>query len=360
MTRTVRFGIIGCGMIGHWHAQALQSLPDVELVGAADGIPEFAAKFAARYGIRAFASSDEMFASDAVDAVCICTPSGLHAALGLQACNAGKHVVVEKPLALSLLDADALIHAAESNRVQVAVISQLRFSPAVQRLKAAVEEGRLGRLVMADLTMEYNRTQEYYDQSGWRGTWAMDGGGALMNQGIHGIDLLQYVMGPVKSVSARIATLVRSIEVEDTAAAVLEFANGALGTVQATTSVYPGYPRRLGIHGDRGSIVLEEDALIVWDLAEPGDEPPPLLGPTANGSANDPGAFGIEGHARQLADMADAIRSDRKPLVDAVEGRKAVEIILAAYESSKSQRPVELDATGTARPREEKARGTGS
>jgi predicted dehydrogenase len=178
----------------------------------------------------------------------------------------------------------------------------------------------------------------------------MDGGGALMNQGIHGVDLLQYVMGPVKSLSARIATLARRIEVEDTAVAMLEFANGALGTIQATTSVYPGYPRRLGIHGDRGSIILEEDALVGWDLAEPGDDPPPILGRTAYASSNDPGAFGIDGHSRQLADMADAIRSGRKPLVDAVEGRKTIEIILAAYESSRNGRPVELETTGTALP----------
>jgi len=190
--------------------------------------------------------------------------------------------------------------------------------------------------------MEYHRTQEYYDLGGWRGTWAMDGGGALMNQGIHGIDLLQYVMGPVKSVSARVATLARRIEVEDTAAVVVEFESGALATVQATTSVYPGYPRRLGIHGDRGSIVLEEDTLVAWDLAEPGDGPAPVLGHTTSTASSDPGAVGAEGHIRQLGDFADAIRTGRRPLVDGVEGRKAVEIILAAYESSKEGRPVLL------------------
>jgi predicted dehydrogenase len=195
---------------------------------------------------------------------------------------------------------------------------------------------------MADLVMEYHRTQEYYDQGGWRGTWAMDGGGALMNQGIHGIDLLQYVMGPVKSVSARIATLVRRIEVEDTAAVVIEFESGALATVQATTSVYPGYPRRLGIHGDRGSIVLEEDSLVAWDLLDPGEGPLPVLGKTSSKASSDPGAVGTEGHIRQLGDFADAIRTGRRPLVDGAEGRKAIEIILAAYESSREGRPVLL------------------
>ncbi len=342
MTRTIRFGIVGCGAIGHWHAKALQDLSGSRLVGVADGVPERAVEFGKVYDVRAFATPEALFASPDVDAVCICTPSGLHAPLAIQACDAGKHVVVEKPLALTLADADRLLEAGRRNGTLIAVISQLRFSPAVRTLKEAVDAGRLGRLVMADLVMEYHRTQEYYDLGGWRGTWAMDGGGALMNQGIHGIDLLQYVMGPVKSVSARIATLARRIEVEDTAAVVVEFESGALATVQATTSVYPGYPRRLGIHGDRGSIVLEEDTLVAWDLLDPGDGPAPALGRTESQASNDPGAVGAEGHIRQLGDFADAVRTGRRPLVDGAEGRKAVEIILAAYESSKEGRPVVL------------------
>ncbi len=342
MAQTIRFGIVGCGAIGHWHAKALQSLPDAVLVGAADGVPARAVEFGTTYGVRAFATPEALFASPDVDVACICTPSGLHAPLAIQALEAGKHVVVEKPMALTLVDADRVLEAGRRNGRLIAVISQLRFSPAVRRLKEAVDQGRLGRLVMADLVMEYHRTQEYYDLGGWRGTWAMDGGGALMNQGIHGIDLLQYVMGPVKSVSARIATLVRRIEVEDTAAVVVEFENGALATVQATTSVYPGYPRRLGIHGDRGSIVLEEDTLVAWDLLDPGEGPAPVLGHTQSKASSDPGAVGTEGHIRQLGDFADAVRTGGRPLVDGVEGRKAVEIILAAYESSKEGRPVLL------------------
>lgn len=342
MERQVRFGVVGCGAIADFHARALARIPGAVLAGAADGLPDAARAFAAKHGAAFLPTPEALFASPDVDVACICTPSGLHAPLGIQAARAGKHVVVEKPMALTLADADALIAAARDADVRLAVISQLRFSPAVQLLKAAIDAGRLGRPVLADLAMAYHRPQDYYDKGGWRGTWAMDGGGALMNQGIHGIDLLLYAMGPARSVSARAATLARRIEVEDTAALVVEFESGALATVQAATSVWPGTPRRLAIRGDAGSIVLEEDAIAAWDLKDPGDGPAPALGRTESGAANDPAAIGIEGHVRQLSDMAEAVRTGRAPLVDGTEGRRAVALVLAAYQSAKEGRPVLL------------------
>ncbi len=338
----IGFGIIGCGMISRWHANAVLSIEGARLAGATDVSKESREAFGREFGIPVYNSVDEMLSSPDIHVVSICTPSGLHTPLAIKAARAGKHIVVEKPMSINLKECDELIEAVEENRVKLTVISQLRFSPAVARIKEAVERGALGRLLTGDIYMKYYRSQEYYDRSGWRGTWAMDGGGALMNQGIHGVDLLQYIMGPVKSVFAHTRTMVRKIEVEDTASALLEFKNGALGVIQATTSIYPGSPRRLEINGDRGSIVLEEDSMVSWDIQ--GEEIPPdiQIKKATNVASSDPAAISIEGHLRQMRDMVDAIRNDRKPLVDVYEGRKPIEIIMAIYESSRTGKLVEL------------------
>ena len=338
----IRFGIIGCGMIAGWHANAIKAVDGAELVGVTDNYPEGAISFAQKYGVKVFETTELLLESKDIDVICICTPSGLHASQAIIAANAKKHIVVEKPMALNLTEVDEVIQAVESNNVKMEIISQLRFSPAVKKLKEAVDSGVLGRIVTGDIYMKFFRSQEYYNKGGWRGTWAMDGGGALMNQGIHGIDLLRYVMGPVKNVFANTRTLARNIEVEDTAAAVVEFESGALGVIQATTSIYPGYPRRMEICGDRGSIVLEEDSIVRWDVEGqqvPGDI---TLQGTASGASSNPGAFSNEGHILQISDMGDAIINNRKPLVDVYEGRKPIEIIMAIYESSKTGKPVEL------------------
>ena len=341
-TGKIRFGIIGCGMIAGWHANAIKAIEGAELSGIADNRVEYAAGFSEKYGGKVFESPERLAASSDIDVICVCTPSGLHAPQAIMAANAGKYVITEKPMALNLEEADQVIKAVETNGVKMAVISQLRFSPAVKKLKEAVDGGLLGKIVVGDIYMKFYRSQEYYNKGGWRGTKAMDGGGALMNQGIHGVDLLRYIMGPVKTVFARTGTLARRIEVEDTAAAVLEYENGALGVIQATTSIYPGYPRRMEISGDKGTIILEEDSIVRWDVE---GKPVPediTLEHTTNGSASDPAALGIEGHILQIRDMADAIRSGRKPMVDAYEGRKPIEVIAAVYESAKTGKPVEL------------------
>ena len=336
------FGIVGCGVISNWHAKAIGEIEGIRLIGVTDVYKDSRDKFALNYGVHSFDSTDEMFANNEIDVVCICTPSGLHAPLALQAAEAGKHIILEKPMALNLKETDEIIAACKKNNVKLTVISQLRFTDAVTRLKEAVDQGLLGKLIMGDIYMKYNRSQEYYDKSGWRGTWKMDGGGALMNQGIHGIDLLQYIMGPVKSVFAHTRTLVRDIEVEDSAIAILEFQNGALGTIQGTTSIYPGSPRVLEINGDKGTIALEEDSIIKWIIE--GHEMPEgiVMGNSTYNSSSNPSDFSTEGHTFQIRDMAQAIWEDRKPLVDQYEGKKPIEIIMAIYESSRTGKLVIL------------------
>lgn len=340
--RQLGFGIIGCGMIANFHAQALAAVPGARLVAATDVAEGLRREFAGKYGITAEESVEALLARPDVDVVCVCTPSGLHAGQAIQAARAGRHVVLEKPMALNLADADAVIEAGIKNNVRVAVISQLRFAPAVMRVRGAVEEGLLGRLVAGDITMKYYRSQQYYDSGGWRGTWAMDGGGALMNQGIHGVDLLLHIMGPVASVSAYARTLARRIEVEDTCMAALEFQSGALGVLQATTSVYPGQPRLLSVHGERGTIALEEDCIRTWAIEGQDVPADVVIGRTASGSANAPGAMAVDGHVRQLGDMVAAIGENRAPLVDGIEGRKAVQLIMAVYESARTGKQVKL------------------
>jgi predicted dehydrogenase len=220
-------------------------------------------------------------------------------------------------------------------------VAQSRFTSGVRKAKQAIEEGYLGKLVCADVYMKFNRSQEYYNTGGWRGTKAMDGGGALMNQGIHGVDLLLYLAGDVKSVYAVSKTLARQIEVEDTLSAVLEFKSGATGVIQATTSVYPGYPRRLELNGDKGTIVLEEGNLIRWDM-EDTTLPEVTLKSNVRSSASTPTDFSADNHTKQFKDVIQALRGGTKPLVDLREGRRAVDLILAIYQSAEEKRVIEL------------------
>lgn len=340
--KKIGFGIIGCGMISNWHAKAVLEIKDAVLAGATDINTEARRGFTQKYGIKEYADVDSMLNDPVIDVVCICTPSFLHAPLAVQAAGAKKHIIVEKPMAITREECDAVIRACDENNVKMAVISQLRFTDAIRDLKKAVKEGKLGRIVMGDVYMKYYRSQEYYDKGGWRGTWKMDGGGALMNQGIHGIDLLLYIMGPVSSVYGKTRTLTRNIEVEDTASALVEFENGALGVIQGTTSIYPGQSRRLEINGDKGTIIVEEDSIIKWEIEGQERSSQAIKEKSSMNSASNPAAFGIEGHILQITDMVEAIKSDRTPLVDQHEGRKPVELILAIYESSRTNLPVKI------------------
>ena len=330
----VRFGLIGCGMIANFHATAISRIEAAELVGVYDAYCPGAEKFAAERGVRVFATMEELLACEEIDAVCICTPSGLHAEQAIAVANAKKHVIVEKPMSLTLEDADRVIAAVEQNGVKSCVISQLRFSDTIQEVRRAIEAGAFGTIVSASLQMKYLRTHEYYASAGWRGTWAMDGGGCLMNQGIHGIDCFRYLMGPIKTLTAITKTQTRKIEVEDSAVAIVEFANGAVGTIEGSTTCYPGYPRRIEICGDAGSVVLEEVSILRWDLPIPCNLPVGIA--DTKGGASDPKDIDVSGHIRQISNLVDAVLFDTPLMSDIRSGRPPLEVILGIYESSRT------------------------
>lgn len=340
--RQVRYVIIGCGMIAKYHVAAIENCAEAQAVGVYGTDPTRTGEFAKQHGLAVYPETADIWADGDVDAVCVCTPSGFHAAYALEAIEHGKHVLIEKPMALTVSDCDRILREAKKKHVLVGVVSQLRFSPAVVQVKRAMERGVLGKMACADLYMKYHRSQAYYDSAAWRGTWKMDGGGALMNQGIHGVDLLQYLAGPVDSIYAKAKTQVRKIEVEDTLSAVAEFHSGAIGVIQAATSLYSGFSRRLELCGEKGTIILEEDKILLWDVA---DEPIPpqeqCRGQEIRGFS-DPSRISCLGHTRQIANFTAAVQGREALLVDGQEGRKVLRIILGAYRSSAENRPIRL------------------
>jgi predicted dehydrogenase len=342
--------IVGCGMIARFHARALAEVPGTRLVGLVSRSQASARKMADELGgaIDLHTNLSQALASSDVHLVIITTPSGAHLEPAVAAAAAGKHVVVEKPLEISSARCDAIIAACDRASVQLCTIFPSRFGDANAALKSAVAAGRFGRLTLGETTCKWWRSQAYYDEGGWKGTKALDGGGALMNQAIHNVDLLQWLMGPVTHISGFTAMLAHErIEVEDTAVACLRFASGALGVIQATTSVYPGLPKTIAVHGDRGTVVIEQDDVLRWDF-QPETAEDRLIKERfaqktgASGGSSNPAAISHQGHARQLADFVRAIREKGKPLVDGREGRKAVAIIEAIYESARTGRTVAL------------------
>ncbi len=336
----IRFAIVGCGTIAPMHAEAIRRAEGGVLVAVASRRVEQAKAFAAARSIAWEPDLPSLLARRDVDAVSICTPSGLHAEIAVAAARAGKHAVVEKPLAITLDQADAAIEAARQNGRALAVVSQLRFAPDVIETKRAIADGRLGRLLLADLSMKYFRSQAYYDSAAWRGTWAMDGGGALMNQGIHGVDLLLHLAGPAKTIFGYARTLARQIEVEDTAVAVAELEGGCLATLTGTTSVTPGFPRRLALHGERGSIVLEETRIVKWEIQGEPERPVHMAATLAASSV--PTAIGTDEFAWQYQAIVNSLNERRPPPVSAEEARRALSMVLAIYESSQCGRPVRM------------------
>lgn len=340
----MRFGIIGTGMIGNFHAMAIRAMAGGELAGAADSNPERAAAFAERHEARGYASVAAMLADPQIDIVTIGTPSGAHLDPALAAIEAGKHVIVEKPLEITVERIDRMVTAARKKGVTVSAILNRRFHPAMDAFKAAVGKGRFGVLCSASAYVKWYRDQAYYDSAPWRGTWALDGGGALMNQSIHTIDALLYLAGPVKSVSAGTACLGhRNIEVEDTAVAILEFANGARGVIEGTTCAWSarGHPARVQLCGTEGSVFLADEAFEIWDFMHPDPADAEIHANHMSGSgaglgANDPGAINPQQHQRNFEEIVQAIQEDREPLTSAAEARRSVELIEAIYRSARS------------------------
>lgn len=341
--KKIGFGIIGCGVISGWHASVIKEIEGAKLIGAYDRNTMSVTDFCMKNDCRMFTTSQELLAREDIDVVCVCTPSGVHAPIVIEAANAGKHIIVEKPMAITTEQLNSIVEAVERNHVQLTSISQRRFGDTIVKIKNFIDNGELGRLLIGDVHMKYFRSPEYYASAGWRGTWAMDGGGALMNQGIHGIDVLQYLMGPVKSVSAVCKTLDRDIEVEDAAVAVVEYVNGAVGVIEGTTCVTPGYPCRTEISGTKGTIVLEGDRIVRFDVeGYPSIEEKIVDNRGNEKSFQDPTAFSTEGHKRQFIDFLNALEHGSKPLIDVYEGKQAVDLILSIYKSSEKGEKVFL------------------
>jgi predicted dehydrogenase len=342
------FGLVGCGMIADFHARAIGDIPGARLVACFDTVQASVERFAAAKGCRGYQRLDEMLADRDVTIVTVCTPSGAHMDPAVAAARAGKHVVVEKPLEITLERCDQIIGACDQAGVKLCTIFPSRFSAANRLVKDAIDAGRFGRLTLGDAYVKWWRTQQYYDSGGWRGTWALDGGGALMNQAIHNVDLLYWLMGDVAEIRGYTATLAHErIEVEDVAVASLRFRNGALGVIEASTAAYPGFAKRIEIHGDHGSVTVDQDDITVWQFDPETDADRAIREQFAGKSqgkagASDPKAISHAGHAVQLTDFVQAIGRGTAPLVDGREGRKSVEIILAIYEASRSGNTVPL------------------
>ncbi|MCH2129454.1 MAG: Gfo/Idh/MocA family oxidoreductase [Pirellulaceae bacterium] len=340
------FGIIGCGMISRFHQRAIADIGEAELIGCTDEVLPAAQAFADEAGCHCYQSIDEMVADDRIQIVTICTPSGAHLEPALAAIEHKKHVIIEKPLEINPSRCDEIIQAADSQGVVVSTVFQSRFHASSCELKQAVDEGRFGRLTLGDAYVKWHRSQEYYDQGAWRGTWKLDGGGAFMNQAIHSVDLLLWLMGPVAEIRAQMATLAHErIEVEDVAIASLRFQSGALGSMEATTASYPGMFKRIEIHGTEGSAVLEEEDIKVWDFANPTERDEQIREELANrtetaGAVADPAAMGHHGHTLQFGDVIAAIKEGRAAQIDGAEGRRSVEVICGIYESAQSGKPV--------------------
>ena len=345
---SIGIGLVGTGMIANFHTRAIADADGVHLVGCVSEPFEAAKDFAAKNDCQAYESLDKMLADPNIHAVSVCTPSGIHLEPALAAAKAGKHVVVEKPLEITTERCDQIIQECEKNGVKLVVAFQSRFHESSRLIKEAVDAGRFGKLTMGDAYVKWYRSQEYYDSGAWRGTWEIDGGGALMNQAIHSVDLLVWLMGPVKEIHALTDTLTHErIEVEDVAVATLRFANGALGVIEATTTAFPGALKRIEVIGSGGTAVLEEEDIVTWQFADetPQDEEirKRMAGKTeSGGGAADPSAISHHGHTQLFEELVAAVKEDRPSLLDGHEGRRSVEVIRAIYESARLGKMVKL------------------
>jgi len=344
------FAVVGLGM-GKHHCRSVTRAAGAQLVTVCDVRRDLAEQVAEQYGCKAYTSVEEMLLDPAVQVVNVAVPTGLHAEVGIAAARAGKHVICEKPLDINLEKADALIRACHENGVKLAGIFQRRLEPLSKRVKQVVEAGRLGKIIYADIHLYWWRAESYYTggwPAGWHGTWALDGGGAIMNQGIHSVDFIQWITGPIKSVFAKTGTFTHAIECEDVGVAVVTFANGALGNIMCTTSAYPGLTNDFHLLGERGSIVLRNDSeVITWRIQgereEAEEQEMRALYPGSRTSASaDPMAVGFDGHTVEIEDMVECIRHNRTPLIPGEEARHAIGVILAIQESARTGKEVDV------------------
>ncbi len=331
-------------MIGGFHAKAIAAMEGGTLGGVANRVFERSQAFADQYNTRAYESVDAMLTDPEIDIVTIGTPSGAHLEPAMAAIEAGKHVVIEKPLEITTERIDQMVDAAKAKGVTIAAVLNRRFHPGMDAFKKAADAGRFGKLTSASAYVKWYRDQAYYNSAGWRGTWALDGGGALMNQSIHTIDALLYLAGPVKSVQANTACLAHTdIEVEDIAVAIIEFENGARGVIEGSTCTWSkdGHPSRVQLAGTEGSVFLADEAFEIWDFMNENDEDEQvraqfMKGAEAGLGANDPSAINFYQHQRNFEEVVNAINEGREPNTNAAEARKSVELIQAIYTSAKN------------------------
>jgi len=341
---TFHVGLVGGGNISETHARAAGAIPGVNVSAVYGGNAEKVARLAREFSATAYHDFGAFLRHRPLDLVIIGSPSGLHAEQGIAAAKRGLHVLTEKPLDISTARADALIAAAEKARVKLGVLFQDRRKPHLLQLKSWLEQGLLGKILFVDARVKWYRPPEYYASSRWRGTFALDGGGALINQGIHTVDLLLWLLGDVSRVQARVATQLHKIEAEDTATAILEFSSGALGVLQATTAAYPGYPRRVEISGSEGSVIVEHDRILSAELR---DSPSAATISAAlaslasstrdqNASATSAAVSDFRGHQAILEDFLEAIQHNRAPVCDGREGRRSVALVESIYRAARN------------------------
>ena len=331
---TTHIGLIGSGNISQTHARAAVAIPNVKIAAVFGTNPQTVASLAQQFHAKPYTDFAAFLANQPMHLVIIGTPSGLHAQQGIAAAQRGLHVLTEKPIDISTKNADALIAAADQSHVKLAVIFQDRLKPDIQRLKRWLDLGVLGKPLLVDASVKWYRPPDYYSSSKWRGTFALDGGGALINQAIHTVDLLLWLLGDVSRFRARTATLLHKIEAEDTALAHLEFSNGAIGTLLATTAAYPGYPRRIAITGSEGTVVLEHDRIVSTDLRNPPSDIAALTSGDSNQSASSAAVTDITGHKAILENFLQAISNNTEPICNGREARRSLALIESIYHSN--------------------------
>jgi len=335
--------LVGCGMVAPVYMAALKEIPEVRVCGVWSRSAEKAKNFTAKYNIGCYQSYEELLSDPMVNIVIVCTPPGFHVDCGLKAAAARKHLIVEKPIDINVSKAQALIESCRKNQVKLSVIFQNRFTSGAKKIKKAIGEGILGRLILGDAYVKWHRSPEYYASNAWRGTQAIEGGGALINQAIHTIDLLQWLMGGAKTVIGLTKTAIHHIESEDLGVAVIEFINGAVGVIEGSTAIQPGFKERIEIHGQKGSIILEGGNIKEWKVEGCKEEDYVDEQKVSYGSTRSPVISHVN-HQAQLQEIIDSIRNNKEPLVNGEEGLRSLQIVLGIYESSRKKRPIVIGA----------------
>ncbi|WNS74827.1 Gfo/Idh/MocA family oxidoreductase [Bacillus sp. DTU_2020_1000418_1_SI_GHA_SEK_038] len=336
----MNFGIVGCGFIAKKHADAIEKLENAKLIAVCDMVESTMEPYVKQFQAKPFTDLAEMLNDSSIDIICVCTPSGLHAMIAESAAAAKKHVVLEKPMAMTLEEANRIIQKAETNNVKLTVVHPIRFRPAVQELKKIIDQGLLGKISHASVKVNWNRNQDYYNQSPWRGTKHQDGG-VLMNQAIHMLDLLIWIMGQPKQVFSMETTRLRNIEAEDVSIGVIRFESGALGTVEASTTVYASnFEESITIFGEKGTIKIGGKNAIRFEhiqLEGMSNEEAEQLKKKINLNP-----WGVPGHQMIMEDLINAIRENKSPSITGEEGKKALELVLAFYESAQKNSPITI------------------